>query len=244
MDLVGFAIGVVSLTSIVSTCIEGFRIFKSMRGYEHDAETIMLKLETERALFIEWAYNVGLLKKHYVNVNMFSPRADKLIHDILVKIKQLLDEAEALARKYGLIEEDESWKSCFESNNNTTMTKEEWCHCDRHRTKHHHQHRHLHRSQSSSPSYSSSRPGGIAAKKAGPLFRKFMWTIHAKAEFESLIEQLHYFIERLDQMVKSVNQRQMLLKDLRGLGADFSKLDLIEDNSNEDKWSILVIRKL
>ncbi|RMD41513.1 hypothetical protein DV735_g3615, partial [Chaetothyriales sp. CBS 134920] len=92
MDLVGFAIGVVSLASIVSTCIEGFRIFKSMHGYEHDAETIMLKLETERALFIEWAYNVGLLKKHYVNVNMFSPRADKLIHDILAEFESLIEQ--------------------------------------------------------------------------------------------------------------------------------------------------------
>ncbi|RMZ90975.1 hypothetical protein DV736_g1815, partial [Chaetothyriales sp. CBS 134916] len=199
MDPIGFAIGVVSLASIVSTCIEGFHIFKSIRGYEHDAETIMLKLEIERELFIEWAYRVGLLRRHYVDANMFSPQADKLVHDVLVKIKQLLNEAEALARKYGMIE-DESWKSCFDS---STTTR--------------------------------GGTGRSAAAKV-PLSRKFMWTIHTKDEFESLIEQLHYFIERLDQMVKSVNQRQMLLKDLRGLGADFSKLELME--GNDDKWSV------
>ncbi|RMZ77299.1 hypothetical protein DV737_g4437, partial [Chaetothyriales sp. CBS 132003] len=205
MDPISFAIGVVSLASIVSTCIEGFHIFQSIRGYNHDTDTVMLKLEIERALFIEWAQSVGLLKKHYVKVYLFNPETDKLVYDVVFKIKQLLDEAETLARKYGLIKDD-SWKSCYDSSKKTTG--------------------------------GCRQTGASSAATKTPLSRKFMWTIYTRDEFESLIEQLHYFIERLGQMVKSVNQRQMLLKDLRGLGADFSKLGLIEANGDDDKWSV------
>ena len=117
MDPTGFAVSVIGLTSIVSTCIETFKIVQSIRAYGHDAEITILKLGIERDLFIQWAYNAGLLQKHYVKANLFNPSRDKLIHDVLLKIKDLLYEAESLARKYGMIQ-DPYWKSGFDCEQN------------------------------------------------------------------------------------------------------------------------------
>ena len=225
MDPSGLAVGVVGLASIVSSCIEAFRIVKSIRSFDHDAEIILLKLEIERDLFIQWAYNAGLLKKHYVNASLFNPKRDHVIHDVLEKIQQLLGEAEVMARKYGLIQE-EAWRTDFDCED---KARKGWCSCNRHSS------RHRHRDDSSSPSPIQAMPRKVS------LSRKFVWTVHAKEEFQGLINELHYFIERLYQMVKSVEQRRTMMRDLRGVGADFSKLSLIDGGSTqetgEDSWS-------
>ena len=101
MDPTGLTIGVVGLAGLVSTCIEAFRLLRSIRAFSRDTEILFTKLDIEKELFLQWAQQVGLLKKHHFDGMLFDRQTDKLIHRVLREIKQLLSEAGDMEGKYG-----------------------------------------------------------------------------------------------------------------------------------------------
>lgn len=101
MDPTGFAVGVVGLAGLVSTCIEAFKILRSIRAYSRDIEILFTKLDIEKELFMHWAQQVGLLKRHTIDGKLFGRRTDELIFRILREIAGLLHEATGMEAKYG-----------------------------------------------------------------------------------------------------------------------------------------------
>jgi hypothetical protein len=101
MDPTGFAVGVVGLAGLVSTCIEAFQIIRSIKAYSRDTEILFTKLDIEKELFMQWAQRVGLLKKHTIDGRLFDRRTDALIYRMLKEIKRLLYDAAGMEGKYG-----------------------------------------------------------------------------------------------------------------------------------------------
>lgn len=100
MDPTGLTIGVVGLAGLVSTCIEAFQILRSIRAFSRDTEILFTKLDIEKELFLQWAQQVGLLKKRHVDGRLFDRRTDALIYRVLQEIKGMLTEARGMEGKY------------------------------------------------------------------------------------------------------------------------------------------------
>ena len=79
MNPTGFAVGVVGLAGLVSTCIDSFQTLRSIRAFAHDKELLFTKLEIEMELFDQWAQHVGILKKHHVDRRLFDQKTAREI---------------------------------------------------------------------------------------------------------------------------------------------------------------------
>jgi Prion-inhibition and propagation len=213
MDPTGFAIGVVGLTSLVSTCIEAFQILRAIRAFSRDCEILFTKLDIEKELFLQWAQQVGLLKKHTIDRRLFDQRTDLLIYRVLKEIRLLLMEANGMEGRYsetGVPGRDIGYHYGSEKK----------------RSRHHHD------------------DEDVPEKKVS-FARKFIWTVHGRDELKSLIEELSYFIEKLYQMIPSIEQRKASVKELRDVGANAATLSTLmlaggrDDASESGDWSDL-----
>ncbi|ETN39505.1 uncharacterized protein HMPREF1541_05731 [Cyphellophora europaea CBS 101466] len=100
MDPVGFSVGIIGLAGLVSTCIQGFQIIRSMKAFSREMELLFTKLDIENELFVQWAHQCGLLKRQRIDGRLFNPKTDIVIHRILKEISELQVEAANLQRKY------------------------------------------------------------------------------------------------------------------------------------------------
>ena len=195
MDPTGFAVGVVGLAGLVSTCIEAFQIIRNMQAFNRNAQTLFTKFDIEKELFISWAQHVGLLKKHTVDRKLFDKRTDKLIYQVLEEIRRLLEEGLGMEGKYS-----------------QTLSAHR---LERRKIGHHYDDRR---------SYDNHESG--QGKKVS-LGRKFMWTVHGKDELNGVINELGYFVGKLNEMIPSIEQRKASLKELKDVGANAGTLSLL-----------------
>ena len=215
MDPTGFAVGVVGLAGLVSTCIEAFQILRSIRAFSRDTELLFVKLDIERELLVQWAQQVGLLKTHHVNRRLFDRRTDVLIYRVLEEIRLLLADAAGMQDKYG------------ERLPAAAVRRRE--------IGHHYAKRRRWEDEDDAK----------VAKKVS-FARKFIWTVHGRDELKGLIDQLGYFIGKLNQMIPSIEQRKASVKELRDAGADIGTLSTLmlaemrtERDSDNGDWSDL-----
>jgi Prion-inhibition and propagation len=209
MDPTSFAVGVVGLAGLVSTCIEAFQILRDIRSFPRDTEILFTKLDIEKELFLQWARQVGLLKKHNSDRrggrdrkgtrkgmrNLFDTRTDSLIRRVLGEIRILLEEASGMEGKYTSISNESSS-----------------AHGERRVGQHYHHTQH--------------NDGSSSGKKPS-LRRKFIWTVHGRDELKSLIDELGYFIGKLYELIPSLEQRRASVKELREAGADVTTLSML-----------------
>ena len=127
MDPTGLTIGVVGLAGLVSTCIEAFQVLSSIRAFSRDTEILFTKLDIEKELFLQWAQQVGLLKKHRVDGRLFDRRTDALICRILQEINGMLTEARAMEGKYGQIAQA-PWRRSGHHYEERGRFEDEWDH--------------------------------------------------------------------------------------------------------------------
>ena len=79
MDPTGFAVGVVGLAGLVSTCIEGVQILRSIQTFPRDGKLLFQKFDIEMELFGQWAQHVGLLNEHHVDPRLFDKKTAREI---------------------------------------------------------------------------------------------------------------------------------------------------------------------
>ena len=213
MEVTGFTIGVVGLAGLVSTCMETFKLIRSVQAFSRDTEMLFIKLDIEREIFTKWAHEVGLLKRHHVDRSLFDRSTDLLISRVLKEMRLLLGRAVGMEGKYG---------------ENHSVPGVGYHYQDRERSSKYDDH------------------DASDRQKKVSIGRKVVWTVHGKDELKSLIEELGYFNEKLNQMIPSVEQRQASLKEIREAGADVATWSTLmlaeartERGSDDEDWSDL-----
>ena len=109
MDPVSTALGIVSLGSLFSTCIECLGYFTDARDFDKDRNVLLVKLDFERNKLLIWGNAMGILNEPGESILTTLGQAKDAFQRssfLLECIISLLTDAESLQQKYGLRNSD------------------------------------------------------------------------------------------------------------------------------------------
>ncbi|KAM7219624.1 Prion-inhibition and propagation domain containing protein [Rhypophila decipiens] len=100
-EAVGVSLAILGLAGNLKECLDLFAYLSSARDFGRDYSTLASKFDIEKALLLQWAERVRILRADY------DPRLNDettlgLVSGILANIKHLLADGAELQRKYGL----------------------------------------------------------------------------------------------------------------------------------------------
>ena len=100
-EAAGLAVGVVSLAVSLKACIDLFDCFHAAWKHDHDYTILVVKLNIEKALLLQWAQRSGLVERIQAKS---SDDFDKfaIALPIVNAIKDLLGNGQKLQARYGL----------------------------------------------------------------------------------------------------------------------------------------------
>ncbi|KAL5320085.1 hypothetical protein ACEPPN_013147 [Leptodophora sp. 'Broadleaf-Isolate-01'] len=105
MEVTGFALSVVSDTSLFVTCIQCFNIVVKGKSFSEDYEQLYTLLSLQRTRFSLWGESVGLIPDPYSRKNGYDANLDRLnirplVESTLNNIRLLLQKVEQVGDKY------------------------------------------------------------------------------------------------------------------------------------------------
>ena len=101
MDVIAAA---ASLITLFSTCVQCFECFQAARSFPRKFDLLLVKLDVEKVRLIAWGDAVGLLGPGSEE-RVSRIRDIPVVERSLREIKALLDDAQRLREKYGLIKQ-------------------------------------------------------------------------------------------------------------------------------------------
>ncbi|KAK4197653.1 prion-inhibition and propagation-domain-containing protein, partial [Triangularia verruculosa] len=96
-EAAGLVVGVIALAGIFNDCLEGLSHISALRSMRHDAELLNTKLDVEKALFLQWAERVRLVQSD-CDRRLLSGSTAQTVEKILRQMRQLTD----IISEYGL----------------------------------------------------------------------------------------------------------------------------------------------
>ena len=102
-EVVGLAASAITLAALFSNCIDCFSYFKAAQNCSAEAETLLVKLDCEKAKLLVWANTVGILRTDF---QRRYPLLADLEQEILIRrcidqIIALLTDGQKLQAEYG-----------------------------------------------------------------------------------------------------------------------------------------------
>lgn len=175
-EVAGLVVGAIALADLFETCIELFHQFSLAKSCRHDAEILSLKLNLEKALYLQWAKDIGLSDPD-CETSLAKTTTGKLVRHILTKIHELLTNGQLMCKRYGLqeIADQETIKfGTSSSKSNSGLL----------------------------PTNRGRRDGHVKVlpQVISPI-RKILWAIHDSEKFGKLIQDLSYFRSTLNDLV-------------------------------------------
>jgi hypothetical protein len=110
MEPIGFAIGVVGLGGLVSTCIHSYTKVQHMLNMGEETELAINKLDIERVRFLQWAESCRETDKCAKTSRRTGSYADDVIQRTLQNMLKSLGRAATLQQKYGVTNHRDSRK--------------------------------------------------------------------------------------------------------------------------------------
>ncbi|KAJ8128692.1 hypothetical protein O1611_g4941 [Lasiodiplodia mahajangana] len=179
MEVAGLVIGIAGLVGVFKDCIDLLSQIAALQDYGHDYEVLTLKLDIEKTLLLQWASRVRLAQDNY-DKRLNAEDVQQTVSRILASIKLLFLETTALTEKYGV-------RKAKAEELNELM---EPC-----------------------PVVSAPRLARFVRDfenlnirirdrdKNVSIFTKTRWVIRDKDKFEDLINNLSYFIRKLNEVI-------------------------------------------
>lgn len=180
-ETAGLLIGVIALAGTFKDCIDLFGYITASRNLGSDYDLITTKLDVEKTLFLQWAQRVHLLDEHY-DVRLTHFDVANTISGMLLSVQQLLSDSHTLQHRHGMRPDPQPPNGSSASN------------ISDHALSGPRMNRFI--SDFTALSVRSNMP-----RKDVPVLHKVRWAIHDKDKFENLIQQLSYFISKLDQII-------------------------------------------
>ncbi|KAI6092140.1 prion-inhibition and propagation-domain-containing protein [Hypoxylon rubiginosum] len=232
-EAAGLAVGIVALIGTFKDCVDLFLYISSAQSIARDYAILETKLEIERTLFLQWADRVRLLSPDQYDRRLDDPTKVKVLSAALGSIRKLLSESERLRNSYGLAPEPEteSRGKNYQMVGRQQITKE------------------------AASAISGSRlirffkdfeALDIGSKDksthVSPI-GKIRWAIQDKDKFEKLIQELSYFIAKLNELVPDSHERitAMINDDLKK--ENLAMIDLVYEASVNKEHAVAAIAK-
>ncbi len=100
MEIASLAIGVASLASLVSTCVDLLERVESYKNFGAESRLLTTRFDVNKVIFRDWAQRVGIVSAHALNAARHHPRLDDsdvraLVHRSLSCIRDIFSATEA-----------------------------------------------------------------------------------------------------------------------------------------------------
>ncbi|KAK4210998.1 prion-inhibition and propagation-domain-containing protein [Rhypophila decipiens] len=208
MEVAGLAVGVVALASIFKDCIDIISNISAIRSMGRDAEVLNTKLDIEKTLFLQWAERVRLLEKN-CDKRLVQGANKEAIRAVLNAICKLADESGDIQNRYGLKHAQHFDKSG--PSDETTICYSRMV-----------------RFTSPFEKLNVSQKGRTASGSS-PV-AKIRWLAVDKEKLERLINDLSYFVSKLNDLVPPADSSKslvsMAVEDMEQVGS-FTTLRLL-----------------
>jgi heme oxygenase len=211
MEVAGLAVGVVALASIFKDCIDIISNISAVRSMGRDAEVLNTKLDIEKTLFLQWAEGVRLLRED-CDRRLYDGVTGQAVEKVLNTIRKLADESGDIQTRYGLRTPQQYEK---------VTSVDETAICHPRMVRFTNAFEQLNITQARRPTSTSSP------------FAKIRWIAVDKEKLERLINDLSYFISKLNELVPSADSSKSLFsmaaEDI-GRVDDFAKLRVLRSS--------------
>ena len=204
MEAAGFAVGIIALIGTFKDCIDLFSYITVARSLGRDYELLSTKLDVEKAFLLQWAQRTNLLQPNY-DRRLDDPKIRATVAQIVSSIRILLGDTKTLQQRYGMRESqpgDEAYSAVLGigAGRMSTFTKDfgkldlllrDFERLDLR----------------------------IRGHRVAPYTLKARWAVRDKDKFSDLLQELSYFVSRLNGLVPDTNNtiQTMTEEDIQSL---------------------------
>ncbi|KAI5800426.1 prion-inhibition and propagation-domain-containing protein, partial [Peziza echinospora] len=181
--------------SLFATCIKGFLLLSSAKNLSKDASTLRCMLHLEEYRLVQWAEKAGLLNKHDGEGGELNERLNKgLIEETLTELATLLTDVDALKRRYNLVVSAEKPGRLAGGGGGRNRSLF---------------------AQAVSP---KKRTQILTRAKllVDGLPKRLWWVVAEKEDFEKMVRQIGFFVQRLVDLLDD-QQQEVMRNDIRVL---------------------------
>ncbi|KAH7317129.1 prion-inhibition and propagation-domain-containing protein [Stachybotrys elegans] len=181
-EVAGLVLGAIGIAGVIGAfkdAIDLFACFAQSRELGRDYEILNIKLDIEKALLLQWADRVGLLRPHDYDRRLDQEDIQATVVKILSCIRLLLSDASSIKEKYGFSEIDEQ---SLTSQTNPSLSISAW------------------RMSNFNSQFESLKKRMAQHGRDTSVSKKVLWAIRDKQGFERLIIELAHFTAKLDQV--------------------------------------------
>lgn len=211
MEAAGLTLSVAGLAALFGSCVEAWGYISSAQSFSQDFAIQQTKLEIEKAIFLQWGRSVGIIttegEVYQVDPRLADENADILpaVMNVLMSMKTLLTDSEELRLKYSVTPDDSA----------VTVNEDDGV-CGI-----------LMRS------FEVWQQRVQAHQAEVSTWTKTRWVCRDRDKFASLINEISYFVSKLQALtpVGSFLQQLMVRQVIDGLQADLRRLRLVRDAS-------------
>lgn len=212
-EAVGLAVGVLALVGTFKDCVDLFDYFSTSRTLGRDFELLETKLDIEKTLLLQWADRVQLLDPDFYDARLRDPSTADPVSRVLCNLRLLLCEGGTLQKRYGVKSAKQSEPSKALSTvsrgrmESFTSKIAPWSEKLTHQ-----------QNQQASVTrhvFEQKLVYGFERlilrikrrQKDVTLLNKTRWVIHDKDKFDRLIQQISYYIAKLNELVPDIHDR-------------------------------------
>lgn len=222
-EVAGLTIGAAALIGTFKDCIDVFGMIVSARSLTNDADLLNTKLDVEKMLLLQWADRVGLTEPRNYDPRLNDRGLNGTVARVLDGIKKLLSDGKTLRDRYGLVDYEEvKHDIVLDDKVETTASST--------------------RLQHFFESFDKLSLHIETPRREYSVSSRFKWVIRDKEKFTSLMNELSYFISRLNFLVPARGQpgSTMTEEDLAKIRS-IPQLNFINQASTGVKPQIAVI---
>lgn len=230
VDPAGLVVGAVTLIGTFKDCVDLFLYIDSAQCIKRDYEILETKLEIEKTLFLQWAERVRLFSHGHYDRRLDDPINVKAFSRTLGSIRLLLSESQHFQDRYGLVQK----KSEYLKNNIPRPGQQQI-------------------TNQAASAISGSRlirfindfeKLNIGSKDktshVSPI-GKFRWAVQDKDKFEKLIQELSYFISKLNELIPDKGKRIAIMTNKDSKERNSRMLELVYGASIDKEDEVAVI---
>ncbi|KAI1391895.1 prion-inhibition and propagation-domain-containing protein [Hypoxylon trugodes] len=211
-EAVGLGLSAIALIGVFKDCIDLFSFITASQNLESDYKILNTKLDVEKTLLLQWADRVKLADSTWDSrLDNLAIRKD--VEDVLLNIYELLSASDKVRKRYGLVESNAGDHQVSPTISSPRATDFIF--------------------RFKRLTLQSNREGARRVSKSKR--NKILWVIRDKGKFEKLLNDVSYFVSRLNELLPDTPETtaSMMKDDIR-LIRSIERLQLIIDSKPRD----------
>lgn len=193
-EVAGLTLGAMGLIGTFKDCIDLFGMIVSARSLTDDAEILSTKLDIEKLLLLQWADRVGLTEPKNYDTRLDDSDLNQTIKRVLESIQGLLRDGNVLRERYGLAEYREEGQNIARDDKLVVSASSQ-------------------RLKDFLKKFNKLSLHTAVPRREQPISTRFKWVVKDKEKFTSLMNELSYFVSRLDALVPAREQSASIMTE-------------------------------